>query len=83
MAICTSLLVVFWIFQFASFAKNLKGEDDEEFFVLACALRSANVFPYALLLDVIIDLLWFLHKPINANIISFDQARTLSFINTN
>ena len=62
MAISTSFLAVFSIFRFASFAKSLKGEDDEEFFVLGCALRSANVFPYALLLDV--DLSWFLHKPI-------------------
>ena len=45
-------LAVFSIFRFASFAENLNGEDDEEFFVLVSALRSANVFPYALLLDV-------------------------------
>ena len=81
MAISSSFLAVFSSFRFASYAKNLKEEDDEEFFVLVCALRSANVFPYALFLDV--DLSWFLHKPINANVISFDQARELSFISTN
>ena len=64
-------------FSICFIAKNLKGEDDEEFFVLVCALRSANVFPYALLLEV--DLLWFLHKPINANVISFDQTRVDTF----
>ena len=30
------------IFRFASFAKKLKWENDEEFFVLVCALRSAG-----------------------------------------
>ena len=72
MAISTSFLAVFLIFHFASFAKNLKEEDDKEFLYLLCALRSANVFPYALVVDV--DLSWFLHKPINTNVISFDQA---------
>ena len=48
----TSFLAVFSIFRFASLAKNLKGEDDEDLFVLVSALRSANVFPCALLLDV-------------------------------
>ena len=52
MAIRTIFLAVFSIFRFASFAENLKGEDDEECFVLVSALRSVNVFPYALLLDV-------------------------------
>ena len=52
MTIHTNFLAVFSIVWFASFAKNLKGEDDEEFFVLVSALRSANVFPYTLLLDV-------------------------------
>ena len=52
MAIRTIFLAVFSIFRFASFAENLKGEDDKEFFVLVSALRSVNVFPYALLLDV-------------------------------
>ena len=66
MVVGTSFVAVFSIFRFASFAKNLKGEDDEELFVLVSALRSANVFPYALLFDV--DLTekkgsWFLHKP--------------------
>ena len=44
MAVSTSFLAISSIFRFASFAKNLKGEDDEEFFVLVGALRSANVF---------------------------------------
>ena len=48
----TSFLKVFSSFRFASFAKNLKGEYDEELFVLMSVLRSANVFPCALLLDV-------------------------------
>ena len=42
MAIRTSFLAVSSIFRFASFAKNLKGEDDEEFFVPVSALRSAK-----------------------------------------
>ena len=47
--------------------KTFKGEDDQEFFVLVSALRSLNVFPYALLLDVdLIDKRF-----------SFDQARAL------
>ena len=65
MAVSTSFASVFSIFQLASFAKYLKGEVDEELLVLVSALRSANVFPCALL-DV--DLTekkgsWFLHKP--------------------
>ena len=52
MAIRTNFLAVLLIFQFALFAENLKGEDDEFFFVLASALRSANVLRYALLIDV-------------------------------
>ena len=47
---------IFWrfsrFFDFALFSENLNGEDDEEFLVLVRALRSANVFPYAVLLDV-------------------------------
>ena len=83
MAIRTNFLAVFSIFRFASFAENLKGEDDEEFFVLVSALRSANAFPYALLLDV--DFVEkavrtrVLYKPINANVISFDLARARFF----
>ena len=42
----------FLIFQFASFDETLKGEDNETFFGLVSTLRSANVLPYALLLDV-------------------------------
>ena len=72
----TSSFKVFSIFWFASFAKNLKGEDDEEFFVLVSVLRSANVFPCALL-DV--DLMRFLHKPIDANVTSFDHAKALFY----
>ena len=52
MVVGTSFVAVFSIVRFASFAKNLKREDEEELFVLVSALRSANVFPYALLLDV-------------------------------
>ena len=52
MVISTSFLAVFSNSRFASFAKNLRGKDDKEYFVLVSASRSANVFPYALLLDV-------------------------------
>lgn len=50
--VITSFLAVFSYSRFASFAKNLKWKDDENFFVLMSALRTANVFPYSLLLDV-------------------------------
>ena len=49
-------------------------------FVLMSALRGANANPYAVLLDVDINSIkgsCFLHKPINANVISFDQARAI------
>ena len=78
----TSFLAVFYIFRFASFAKNLKGEDDEEFFVLVSALRSANVFPCALLLDVDFNEIRF-GVFAQANVNSFDHAKALFFINTN
>ena len=40
------------MFQFASLAKNLRGKMTKNFFPIESALRSANVFPYALVLDV-------------------------------
>ena len=44
MAISTSFLAVFLIFQFASFAKNLKEEDDEEFLYLCvlCVVQTCS-----------------------------------------
>ena len=78
MAVSTSFATVFSIFQFASFAKNLKGEDDEELFVLVSALRSANVFPCALL-DVDLTEKKRLVVFAQTNVISFDQARALFF----
>ena len=65
MAISIIFVAVSSIFRFASFAKNLKGEDDEEFFVPVSALRSAKGS-------------WFLYKSINSNLISFDQTKVLS-----
>ena len=52
MAIRTIFFGSFLDFSVCFICRNLNGEDDEEFFVLVTALRSANVFRYVLLLDV-------------------------------
>ena len=73
----TSFLAVFSIFRFASFAKNLEGEDDDEFFFSCECFAECKCVPvcHFLLSTYMKKGSGFLHTPIDANVTSFDHAK--------